>query len=191
MVEEKVIIPEDKINKVLEMCAYTDGVSVELMLMKCRKREIVKPRQRAMYFLKKYSKMSSRQIGSLIGKKDHATVINACKKVENYLVTEKEYRLKMELIEQYILKLWHDAQKNPFFEELDNHEQSRIENSESYKILAEKRLETISIQRRTLSEQEEIIRDLRYDLKAAEAQLRLYKRKLEYASMPARILQGE
>ena len=36
-----------------------------------------------MYFAKKYTKVSLASIGSQIGKRDHATVLHACKTVDN------------------------------------------------------------------------------------------------------------
>ena len=45
-----------------------------------------------MYFAKKYTKASLASIGSQIGKRDHATVLHACRTVENLADTDKQFR---------------------------------------------------------------------------------------------------
>lgn len=65
-----------------------------------RKREIVQARQVAMYLAKQYTEMSFSQIGALIGKKNHATVLHACKTVKNQLEVDKNFRQEVEQIEQ-------------------------------------------------------------------------------------------
>ena len=49
-------------------------------------------RQLAMFFAKKYTKASLASIGSQIGKRDHATVLHACKTVDNLSSTDKQFR---------------------------------------------------------------------------------------------------
>ena len=46
-----------------------------------RRKEIVKPRQIAMYLMREEMKSSFPFIGEKLGKKDHTTVIHACKKI--------------------------------------------------------------------------------------------------------------
>lgn len=57
-----------------------------------RRREIVQARQLAMYFSKKYTKSSLAVIGNKCGNKDHATVLHACKTVENLIETDKKFK---------------------------------------------------------------------------------------------------
>ena len=47
-----------------------------------RQRHIVQARQIAMYFAKKFTKASLASIGTQIGRRDHATVLHACKKIK-------------------------------------------------------------------------------------------------------------
>ena len=56
-----------------------------------RKRDVVNPRQIAMYFALKYSNKSLGNIGKEIGNKDHATVLHAYKMVGNLIFAEKGY----------------------------------------------------------------------------------------------------
>ena len=59
---------------------------------KTRKREVVQARQIAMYFSKKMTKSSLANIGMHCGGKDHATVLHACRTVNNLAETDKHFR---------------------------------------------------------------------------------------------------
>jgi len=73
---------------------------VNQLQTKTRKREIVQARQLAMYFSKNMTKSSLASIGSQIGNKDHATVLHACKTVNNLIDTDKSFRLFVDEIER-------------------------------------------------------------------------------------------
>ena len=66
---------------------------------KTRKREVVQVRQVAMYLAKKHTDSSSSKIGKLIGNKDHATVLNACKIVKDQVEVDKAFKEDIEEIE--------------------------------------------------------------------------------------------
>jgi chromosomal replication initiator protein len=87
----------DYIQKVV--CSYFN-VPVEMLQSNTRKREIVQARQIAMYFSKNLTKSSLATIGSMIGDKDHATVLHACKTVTNLQETDKRFRLQLDEIEK-------------------------------------------------------------------------------------------
>lgn len=57
---------------------------------KCRKKEIVRPRQIAMYLLRKESSMSYPSIGEYFGGRDHTTAMHACEKIEKLLEHDEE-----------------------------------------------------------------------------------------------------
>ena len=79
----------DYIQKMV--CDYFD-LPIELLKSKTRKREVVQARQIAMYFAKKMTKSSLANIGMHCGGKDHATVLHACKTVNNLIDTDKRFR---------------------------------------------------------------------------------------------------
>ncbi len=79
----------DFIQKVI--CDYFD-IPIEIMKSKTRKREIVQCRQLAMYFSKQMTKSSLAMIGKHCGNKDHATVLHACKTVNNLADTDKQFK---------------------------------------------------------------------------------------------------
>ena len=79
----------DQIQKVVS--SYFD-LDVATLQSKTRKRHIVQARQLAMFFAKRMTKASLASIGSQIGKRDHATVLHACKTVGNLTETDKQFR---------------------------------------------------------------------------------------------------
>ncbi|WP_430931433.1 chromosomal replication initiator protein DnaA [Saccharicrinis sp. 156] len=83
------------------VCDYF-GLAVDSLQSKTRKREIVQARQVAMYFSKSLTNSSLSTIGSKIGKKDHATVLHACKTVNNLIETNKDFKNQMQEIEAQI-----------------------------------------------------------------------------------------
>jgi len=76
------------------------SMDVETLQSKTRKRHIVQARQLAMYFSKKLTKASLASIGSQIGKRDHATVLHACKTVDNLSTTDKQFKKYVEDLTQ-------------------------------------------------------------------------------------------
>ncbi|PIP54806.1 MAG: chromosomal replication initiator protein DnaA [Bacteroidetes bacterium CG23_combo_of_CG06-09_8_20_14_all_32_9] len=87
----------DYIQKVV--CNYFN-MNVEVIKSKTRKREIVQARQIAMYFAKSFTKSSLVEIGKVMGGKDHATVLHACKMVNNLIDTDKRFKLYINEIEK-------------------------------------------------------------------------------------------
>jgi len=87
----------DYIQKIVSEYFQMD---VSTLQSKTRKRHIVQARQLAMYFAKKFTKASLASIGSQIGKRDHATVLHACKTVDNLSFTDKQFRKYVEDLNQ-------------------------------------------------------------------------------------------
>lgn len=89
----------DYIQKIV--CDYFN-IGVDLINSKTRKREIVQARQLAMYFSKKMTKSSLASIGLHCGNKDHATVLHACRTVNNLVDTDKQFKAYVDEIEKKI-----------------------------------------------------------------------------------------
>ena len=87
----------DYIQKVVSDYFQMD---IETLQSKTRRRHIVQARQLAMYFAKKFTKASLASIGNQIGKRDHATVLHACKTVDNLTFTDKQFRKYVEDLRQ-------------------------------------------------------------------------------------------
>ena len=73
------------------VCDYFD-LEIEILKSKTRKREVVQARQIAMFFSKKLTKSSLANIGAHCGGKDHATVLHACRTVNNLSETDKQFK---------------------------------------------------------------------------------------------------
>ena len=93
--EKKSITIDDIIKKVTDYY----GVEVEAINTRSRKREIVLVRQVSMFLANKYLDMSTTKIGQYIGKRDHATVLHACKTITNLAETDKQFRCELNEID--------------------------------------------------------------------------------------------
>jgi chromosomal replication initiator protein len=78
------------------------SLPLELLKSKTRKREVVQARQIAMFFAKNMTKSSLASIGLQCGGKDHATVLHACRTVNNLMETDKKFRIYIDEIEKKI-----------------------------------------------------------------------------------------
>ncbi|NOU60760.1 chromosomal replication initiator protein DnaA [Marinifilum caeruleilacunae] len=76
------------------------SLPIDVLQAKTRKREIVQARQIAMYFSKTLTKASLASIGSQIGNKDHATVLHACKTVNNLMDTDRGFKTQIDEIDK-------------------------------------------------------------------------------------------
>lgn len=88
------------VNKIQQVVCDHFKISEELLQTKTRKREVVQARQLAMYFSKNYTKYSLSYIGNQIGKKDHATVLYACKAVADLMETDRNFKTHVEEIQR-------------------------------------------------------------------------------------------
>ena len=97
--EDEKPITTDQVQKVV-----SDHFALKLSDMKARKRtkEVALPRQIAMYLSKQLTSLSLSDIGKNFGGKDHATVIYACKQIEDKRTKDKVFN---RLIENLIRKL--------------------------------------------------------------------------------------
>lgn len=89
----------DYIQKVV--CDYFD-LPLETLKSKTRKREVVQARQLAMYFSKSLTKSSLSNIGMHCGGKDHATVLHACRTVNNLIETDKKFKAQVAELQKMI-----------------------------------------------------------------------------------------
>ena len=99
--EEKNVKPQ----KVLREVAKFYNLDIRDIKGKTRTKEIVKPRQIAMFLLKEINQLPLMQIGALLGGRDHTTIMYGTEKVKKE-VENGNFRLKKELsiIKENILK---------------------------------------------------------------------------------------
>ncbi len=74
------------------------NISEDEVMKKCRKREIITPRQIIHYLATKYRVGILDTIGELVGNKDHATVLYSCKTVSDLMDVDKNYEADIETI---------------------------------------------------------------------------------------------
>ena len=83
---------------IIEVVAEHFGVSPEDITSKKRNSEFVQPRQVVMYLCRKLTDTSYVNIGKLLGKKDHTTIIHGINKISTKLETDEELRNNVEII---------------------------------------------------------------------------------------------
>ncbi len=89
-------------KKIIESITAFFDIPSGNMFYSSRKKEFSKPRQIAMFLLKKELKLSYSEIGRKFGGKDHTTVIHACQLVEKLWDEDEKTHQEIELILQRI-----------------------------------------------------------------------------------------
>lgn len=87
-------------KKIIKTVAEFYDINSEEMINQSRKREFVKPRQVAMYLLKKESQNSYPSIGEKLGGRDHTTVMYACQKIEKEIEKDESFKQELNLIKE-------------------------------------------------------------------------------------------
>ena len=98
----KGIKKELSIDEIKKETAKAFALSVEDLSSLSRKKPIVTARQTAMYLVRMYLKKSLTEISHAFGKKDHTTVLNSLKKVENLKKKDPEFKRTLELLQKNI-----------------------------------------------------------------------------------------
>ena len=86
------------VKKIAESVAEFYNISMEDLLKQSRKKEYVKPRQIAMYLIRKELDNSFPSIGDFFGGRDHTTVMHAVDKVNNLITTKDSFKQEVDLI---------------------------------------------------------------------------------------------
>lgn len=92
------------IDKIEDIVSNYFNIDSNLIHSKSRKREIVQARHVTMFLSKKYTDYSYSHIGNMIGKRDHATVLHACKTVQDTLDIDKSFQITIKEIEELLKK---------------------------------------------------------------------------------------
>jgi len=85
-------------KKIAESVAEFYNISMEDLIKQSRKKEFVKPRQIAMYLIRKELDNSFPSIGDFFGGRDHTTVMHAVEKVENLKTNKESFKQELDLI---------------------------------------------------------------------------------------------
>lgn len=81
----------ESLEQILQIVAEHYHQSPEEIKGKCRKRELVLPRQISQYIAKKCTKLSLGHIGDFYDGRDHSTVINAVNTVQDLIDTDVQF----------------------------------------------------------------------------------------------------
>jgi chromosomal replication initiator protein len=98
--EQQSEVTIDKVQKAV--CDYFN-ITLDTLLSKTRKRQIVQARQIAMYLSRNLINCSLSTIGAEIGGKDHATVLHACSTVGDLMSTDKTFKQYVNDIEKILV----------------------------------------------------------------------------------------
>ncbi|MGH2451560.1 MAG: chromosomal replication initiator protein DnaA [Candidatus Limnocylindria bacterium] len=79
-------------EKIVEIVAKYYGVPVEQLRGKARDKQIVLPRQIAMYLMREETEAPLLRIGEALGGRDHSTVLHGCDKIEREMADNDDFR---------------------------------------------------------------------------------------------------
>ena len=96
---EKENITVEKICNIV--CQYY-SLPLEAINSTSRKREIAEARQVAMYLARTHTNTSLSVIGQSMGKRDHTTVLYACRTVQNQMDVDSSFRERINILEKQI-----------------------------------------------------------------------------------------
>jgi len=87
---------------VLKSVADFYNISTTDLVKRSRKKEVVKPRQVAMFLLREETKLSFPEIGQKLGGRDHSTVIHACEKIRKEESIDELVKQELVLIRERV-----------------------------------------------------------------------------------------
>lgn len=86
------------IKRIAESVAGFYSVTMDDLIKQSRRKEYVKPRQAAMYLIRKELNSSYPSIGDFFGGRDHTTVMHGVEKMERAVKSEEQIKQELELI---------------------------------------------------------------------------------------------
>lgn len=87
---------------ILKSVADFYSISSNDLLKRSRKKEVVKPRQVAMFLLREETKLSFPEIGQKLGGRDHSTVIHACEKIRGESSIDESLKTELLMIKERV-----------------------------------------------------------------------------------------
>lgn len=87
---------------VLKSVADFYSISAADLVKRSRKKEVVRPRQIAMFLLREETKLSFPEIGQKLGGRDHSTVIHACEKIRKEESIDEAIKQELVMIRERV-----------------------------------------------------------------------------------------
>jgi len=88
--------------RVIEIVSSFYNIEVTELKGKSRSREVVLPRQVAMYIIREETETSLSEIGDAFGGKDHTTVMHSCEKIERSIEADSSLRQEVLTLRQHL-----------------------------------------------------------------------------------------
>ncbi len=85
-------------ENVLSVIAHFYNISINDIISTQRKQKYVLPRHIAMYILKEKFDLPYKKIGTILGGRDHTTIMSGCTKIDNELKSDKELKMAVDTI---------------------------------------------------------------------------------------------
>ena len=83
----------------IQRCVVEEfGISLQDLKTKRRNKQVVFPRQIAMYLSRELTELSLPEIGELFGGKDHTTVLHSCKKIKANIMNNPELKERVDKV---------------------------------------------------------------------------------------------
>lgn len=93
---------ENEPERIIEVVAEFFNLTKEDILNEKRTKEVARVRQIIMYFLRYHLNLPLKEIGKILGGRDHSTIIHGIEKIENLLEKDQSIREKIVEIERKI-----------------------------------------------------------------------------------------
>lgn len=90
-------------KKIIKAVAEFYDMTEKDLIQQSRKKDVVRPRQIAMYLMRQHLKNSYPSIGEKFGGRDHTTVIHSCEKVGQDLLKNPELAEELKAIKEHML----------------------------------------------------------------------------------------
>ncbi|MBS1963370.1 MAG: chromosomal replication initiator protein DnaA [Bdellovibrionales bacterium] len=102
----KLVVPEQGSNYTIE--SIQSAVAKHFRLKAAdfksnsKQRSVARPRQIAMYLIRKYTSLGFKEIGHYFGGRDHTTIMHACREIEKKIDSEQEVKDAVEAIQNLL-----------------------------------------------------------------------------------------
>jgi chromosomal replication initiator protein len=89
-------------SEIIERVAHHFGLEVSQLKGRSRKRDIARPRQIAMYLIRKETEASLPEIGEILDGRDHSTILYGCERVAELLEEDVSLRREVNALRQQL-----------------------------------------------------------------------------------------
>ena len=98
------LFPRGTVKTIQQVVAAAYGLTLIDMLAHRQHRQLVRPRHVAMYLARELTTQSMPQIGRLFERRDHTTVLHACRKMDKFMAADPEFAKQVEALKALCLK---------------------------------------------------------------------------------------